>query len=167
MIPQKKLAPAFYALLLGFCLTTFSASAAPAPQSAAPGWQLQDLQGKSVKLSDFKGKVVLLNFWATWCPPCREEIPDLISLQKQYAAQGLVVLGISMDEGGPARVAAFAKKYAINYPVVMGTDEVSDAYGGIQVLPTTFIIDRKGKVVDGLLGATDRAGFEAKIKPVL
>ncbi len=72
-----------------------------------------------------------------------------------------------MDEGGPARVAAFAKKYAINYPVVMGTDELSDAYGGIQVLPTTFIIDRKGKVVDGLLGATDRAGFEAKIKPVL
>ncbi len=167
MIPKNKLAPAFYALLLGLCLTTLSASAAPAPQSAAPGWQLQDLQGKSVKLSDFKGKVVLLNFWATWCPPCREEIPDLVSLQKQYAAQGLVVLGVSMDEGGPARVAAFAKKYAINYPVVMGTDEVSDAYGGIQVLPTTFIIDRKGNVVDGLQGATDRAGFEEKIKPVL
>ncbi len=155
------------ALTLGFCLTISAATAAPAPESAAPAWQLQDLQGKSVKLSDFKGKVVLLNFWATWCPPCREEIPDLISLQKQYAGQGLVIIGISMDEGGPAGVQRFAKKYGVNYPIVMGDDKVSEAYGGIQVLPTTFIIDRKGKVVDGLLGATDRAGFEAKIKPVL
>ena len=83
---------------------------------AAPSLQLQNLEGKWVRLSDFKGKVVVLNFWATWCWPCREEIPDLVSLQKEYAARGLVVLGVSMDEGDPARVASFAKKFGINYP---------------------------------------------------
>ncbi len=134
---------------------------------AAPAWTLQNLEGKSVKLTDFKGKVVVLNFWATWCPPCREEIPDLIALQKQYAAQGVVVVGVSMDEGDAAPVARFAKKMGINYPVVMGKPETAEAYDGIQVLPTTFIIDRQGNVVDGLQGATDRAGFEAKIKPLL
>ena len=85
-----------------------------------PGWQLQSLEGKPVQLADFKGKVVVLNFWATWCPPCRAEIPDLVSLQQQYAARGLVVVGISMDEGGPAGVASFVKT-GINYPVVNGT----------------------------------------------
>ncbi len=131
----------------------------------APAWELQSLEGKPVKLSDFKGKVVLLNFWATWCPPCRAEIPDLISLQKQYAPQGLVILGISMDEAEPASVARFAKRMEINYPVVIGTAETAEAYGGVAVLPTTFVIDRAGNIVDGLEGATDRVGLEAKIKP--
>jgi peroxiredoxin len=166
MIKKNRLILTLVATLLGLCLTGFAADPEPTPM-AAPGWQLQDLEGKSVKLSDFKGKVVVLNFWATWCGPCREEIPDLVSLQKQYTTQGLVVLGISMDAGGATRVAGFAKKMEINYPIVMGDAKVSAAYGGIRVLPTTFIIDRKGNVVDGLEGATDRAGLEAKIKPVL
>ena len=166
MIRKNKLILALCALVIGSCLTTFAASSADA-KMAAPSLQLQNLEGKSVRLSDFKGKVVVLNFWATWCSPCREEIPDLVSLQKEYAARGLVVLGVSMDEGDPARVASFAKKFGINYPLVMGDAKTAEAYGGIQVLPTTFIIDRKGNVVDGLQGATDRAGFEKKIKPVL
>jgi peroxiredoxin len=166
MIKKNQLILTLVATLLGLCLTTFAADPEPTPM-AAPGWQLPDLEGKSVKLSDFKGKVVVLNFWATWCGPCRQEIPDLVSLQKQYAAQGLVVLGISMDRGGPTRVASFVQKSEINYPVVMGDAKISAAYGDIQVLPTTFIIDRKGNVVDGLIGAADRAGLEAKIKPVL
>ncbi len=166
MIKKNKLILALGALVLGTCLTTFAAPA-PAAKMVAPSLQLQSLEGKTVKLSDYKGKIVVLNFWATWCPPCREEIPDLVALQKQYAAQGVVVLGVSMDEGGPAKVASFAKKYGINYPVVMGDAKASADYGGIQVLPTTFIIDRAGKIVDGLQGATDRAGFEAAIKPVL
>lgn len=167
MIPKNRLILALGALLLGACLTTFAAPETPQTSLAAPDWQLKNLEGKPVKLSDFKGKVVLLNFWATWCPPCREEVPDLVSLQRQYAARGLVVLGISMDEGGPAGVASFAKRFEINYLIVMGDEKTSAAYGGIQVLPTTFIIDRKGNVVDGLQGATDRAGLEEKIKPIL
>jgi thiol-disulfide isomerase/thioredoxin len=162
---KKKFIAALCVVLFGFCLTTRATetqSARPAPE-----WKLQNLEGKTVRLADFKGKVVLLNFWATWCPPCRAEIPDLIALQKQYADKGLVVIGVSMDQGGPERVASFAKKMAITYPIVMGDSKIDQAYGGIQVLPTTFIIDRKGNVVDGLLGATDRAGFEDKIKPVL
>ncbi len=152
---------------LGFCLTAPAAPKTSEAPKAAPGFTLKDLEGKPIKLSDFSGKVVLLNFWATWCPPCREEIPALVALQKQYAAQGLVVLGISMDEGGPARVASFIKKTAINYPVVLGDEKTSTAYGGIQVLPTTFVIDRKGQIVDGFVGGSDRAGFEDKIKPLL
>ncbi|MGH8095400.1 MAG: TlpA family protein disulfide reductase [Chthoniobacterales bacterium] len=166
MIKKTQLILTLVAILLGFCRETFAADPKPSP-IPAPGWQLQDLEGKSINLSDFKGKVVVLNFWATWCPPCREEIPDLVSLQKQYAPQGLVVLGISLDTGGPARVAALAKKLEINYPILMGNAKISAAYGGIRGLPTTFIIDRKGNVVDGLEGETDRATLEAKIKPLL
>ncbi len=166
MIQKTKTLLALSAVILGSCLTTFAADATD-KKMVAPSWQLQNTEGKTVKLSDYKGKIVVLNFWATWCPPCREEIPDLVSLQKQYAAQGVVVLGISMDEGGTAKVASFAKKYGINYPVVMGDEKISEAYGGIQVLPTTFIIDRKGNIVDGLQGGADRAGFEAAIKPLL
>ena len=166
MIKKNKLILTLCALVLGSCLTTFAADGAN-EKMVAPDFQLKSLEGKTIKLSDYKGKVVVLNFWATWCPPCREEIPDLVSLQKQYAAQGLVILGVSMDEGGPARVASFAKKFGINYPIVMGDEKTSAAYGGIEALPTTFIINRKGNVVDGLQGGTDRAGFEEKIKPVL
>ena len=166
MIKENKLIPTLAATLLGLYLTTFAAEPQKTPM-AAPDWQLQNLEGQPVKLSDFKGKVVLLNFWATWCPPCREEIPDLVSLQQQYAAQGLVVLGISMDAGGPTLVASFAKKLEINYPVVMGNAKIAAAYGGLRGLPTTFIIGRKGNLVDGLEGATDRASLEVKIKPLL
>lgn len=133
----------------------------------APDWQLKDLDGKPVKLSDFKGKVVLLNFWATWCPPCRREIPAFVSLQKQYAAQGLVIIGVSMDQGGPAAVKPFIKKMEINYPVVMGDEKVAAAYGGIQVVPTTFIIDKAGKVAAQHEGDAERETFEADIKPLL
>lgn len=166
MIHKNKLILTLCAFVLGSCLTAFAADE-PHDKMVAPDLQLKSLEGKTIKLSDYKGKVVVLNFWATWCPPCREEIPDLVALQKQYAARGLVVLGVSMDEGGPAGVASFAKKFEINYPVVMGDEKTSEAYGGIQVLPTTFIIDRKSNVVDGLQGGTDRAGFEEKIKPLL
>ena len=165
MNQRHKFVAALCALLPGLFLTTLGA--APPASQAAPAWKLQNMEGKTVQLSDFKGKVVLLNFWATWCPPCRQEIPELIALQKQYADKGLVVIGVSMDQGGPARVASFTKKMGITYPIVMGDGKIDKAYGGIQVLPTTFIIDRKGNVVDGLLGATDRAGFETKIKPAL
>ncbi len=134
---------------------------------AAPEWQLKDLDGKAVKLSDFKGKVVILNFWATWCPPCRKEIPTFVSLQKQYGEKGLVIVGVSLDEKGPAAVKPFVAKMGINYPVVMGDPKTAADYGGIEVVPTTFVIDRNGKVAAELQGDAERATFEAEIKPLL
>jgi cytochrome c biogenesis protein CcmG/thiol:disulfide interchange protein DsbE len=133
----------------------------------APAWQLQDLDGKTVQLSDFKGKVVVLDFWATWCPPCRGEIPDFIALQNQYKDQGLVVVGVSLDQGGPGVVSSFAKTEGMNYPVVMGTDDVAALYGDIQAIPTTFVIDRTGKVVAKHVGGTDKGTFEDEIKKAL
>ena len=153
---------AFAALLLTPCLTSKGAE----PQRA-PEWQLQSVEGKTVKLSDFKGKVVLLNFWATWCPPCRAEIPDLISLQQQYSPQGLVVIGVAMDQGGATVVKPFLKKMDVNYPVVLGDQKIAQLYGGIEVVPTTFVIDRRGQLVNQLRGAVGRPNFEAAIKPLL
>jgi len=134
---------------------------------AAPEWQLKDLDDKPVKLSDFKGKVVILNFWATWCPPCRQEIPDFVALQKQYADKGLVIVGVSLDDGGAAVVKPFVKKMGINYPIVMGDQKTAAAYGGIQVVPTTFVIDKNGKIAAQHEGGADRATFEGEIKPLL
>ena len=136
-------------------------------RQTAPGWQLRDLSGKTVKLSDFKGKVVILDFWATWCPPCRKEIPGFIDLQKKYADKGLVVVGVSLDEQGAAIVQPFVKQLGMTYPVVLGDGQVVAAYGGIEAIPTTFIIDRQGKVVTVHQGYVDPAAFEADIKPLL
>ena len=134
---------------------------------AAPAWELKDLDGKAVKLSDFKGKVVLLNFWATWCPPCRQEIPDLVALQNQYKDKGLVVIGVSLDQNGPAGVKAFVSRMKINYPVVMGDAKTLEAYGNFQAIPTTFFIDRAGNVAGQYEGGADQAMFEAAVKPLL
>ncbi|MEP6809921.1 MAG: TlpA disulfide reductase family protein [Chthoniobacterales bacterium] len=134
---------------------------------AAPAWRLKDLNGRFVQLADFKGKVVILNFWATWCPPCRAEIPALAALQAKYQSQGLVVIGVSMDEAAPAVVKAFALKAKINYPVVMGTAETAAAYGGVQVIPTTIFIDRQGNVAGTHQGGAGQELFEAAVKPLL
>ena len=134
---------------------------------AAPDWQLSDVNGKSLRLADFKGKVVVLDFWATWCPPCRAEIPGLIAIQKKYADQGLSIIGVSVDEQGPKAVKPFIDRFAINYPVVMGDAKVLADYGGISLIPTTFVIDRAGNVVATHQGYTDQATFESEIRPLL
>ncbi len=104
---------------------------------AAPAFTLKTVDGKTVSLSDYKGKAVLLNFWATWCGPCKLEMPWLIDLQKKYAAQGFTVLGISEDDGSPKNVGDFAAKMGVDYPVLMADDKTSTAYGGIDYLPTS------------------------------
>ncbi len=134
---------------------------------AAPAFELKDLEGKTVKLSDFKGKVVLLNFWATWCPPCREEIPDLVALQNEYKDKGLVVLGVSLDQNGPAQVKSFVSRMKINYPVVIGDEKMAMSYGSIQAIPTTFYIDRAGKIAGMHEGGADKEMFEQAVKPLL
>ena len=136
-------------------------------KTTAPAWKLSDLNGKPVSSDDFKGKVVVLDFWATWCPPCRAEIPSLIALQQKYGAQGLQVIGISVDEGGADVVKPFVKKMGINYPVVLADEKVQRDFGGLDAIPVGLIIDREGRIVQRHLGLTSQDDFEAEIKPLL
>ncbi len=135
--------------------------------SVAPDFELKSLDGKQVRLSDFRGKAVLLNFWATWCAPCKIEMPWFVDLQKQYASQGLQVIGVAMDDSGEEAIAKFAKEMAVNYPVLIGKESVGDAYGGVEFLPTTFFIDRQGKVVDRVFGLVGHSDMEDNVKKAL
>ncbi len=132
----------------------------------APPWSLTDITGQKLNLSDYKGKVVLLDFWATWCGPCRIEIPWFVELQEKYRDPGFAVIGISMDDG-PGPVREFYKQYKMNYPVAMGDDKLGELYGGILGLPTTFLIGRDGRIYAKHVGATDLAVFEEEIKHLL
>ncbi len=145
---------------------TPASSMAGLPRTA-PAWKLKDLEGKTVQLADFKGKVVILDFWATWCPPCRAEIPGFVALAKKYGAQGLAVVGVALDQGGEGLVKRFVKEQGVNYPVVLGDDEVVKAFGGIEAIPTTFVLDRSGRIVSHHVGFTDRKEFVKEIKPLL
>jgi peroxiredoxin len=133
----------------------------------APDFTLQSLDGKTVHLSDFRGKAVLLNFWATWCQPCKIEMPWFAELQKQYGPEGLQVVGIAMDDASPGDIAKFARDLGVNYPVLLGKEAVGDAYGGVQFLPATFYIGRDGKVVDRVFGLKSRGEIEDDIKKSL
>ena len=133
----------------------------------APDFTLQSLDGKSVHLSDFRGKAVLLNFWATWCQPCKIEMPWFVELQKRYGPEGLQVVGIAMDDASPADIARFAKDLGVNYPILVGKDAVGDAYGGVQFLPETFYIGRDGNVVDRVFGLKGKGEIEDDIKKAL
>jgi peroxiredoxin len=133
----------------------------------APDFDLPTLDGGKVKLSDYRGKAVLLNFWATWCPPCKVEMPWFAELQNRYGKDGLVVLGVAMDDSDPSKIAAFAHEVGVNYPVLLGTDQVSDDYGNVQYLPTTFYIDRNGAIVSKMAGLLDRKDIEDQVKKAL
>src|SRR5438128_11570871 len=133
----------------------------------APDFALQSLDGKTVHLSDFRGKAVLLNFWATWCQPCKIEMPWFADLQKQYAPEGLQVIGVAMDEASPEDIGKFAKDLGVNYPVLVGKEEVGVAYGGVQFLPETFFLARDGKIVGKVFGLKSKSEFEDTIKKIL
>lgn len=136
--------------------------------SMAPDFQLQDIRtGKAIKLSELKGKAVLLNFWATWCSPCRVEIPWFVDLQKRYGAQGLQIVGVAMDDAGAAAIAKFANGMSMNYPVLQGTEKVADLYGGVDGLPITFYIGRDGRVVKRVIGLGSREDIEDDVQSVL
>ena len=120
-----------------------------------------------MKFSDFRGKVLILDFWATWCIPCRVEIPHFVELQKQYGDEGLRVIGVSLDEQGPDVVKNFVKRLDVNYPIVIGNEKVAEAYGGIDAIPTTFVIDRQGRFVSRQMGYNDKETFEKEIQSLL
>jgi cytochrome c biogenesis protein CcmG/thiol:disulfide interchange protein DsbE len=130
----------------------------------APEFSLESLQGQTVHLADFRGKAVLLNFWATWCQPCKIEMPWLEQMQQQYGPQGLQIVGIAMDDASKEDIAKFAKEMGVNYPILLGKESVGDAYGGVQFLPSTFFIDRNGKFVDRVFGLKSRSEIEDDIK---
>jgi cytochrome c biogenesis protein CcmG/thiol:disulfide interchange protein DsbE len=134
----------------------------------APDFTLKTIDGKSVKLSDLRGKAVLLNFWATWCEPCKVEIPWFVDLQKQYADQGLQIVGVAMDDNAsPQKIEAFTKQLGVNYTILLGNDAVADQYGGIENLPTTFYVGRDGKIVQRVVGLVGRKDTEEHIKTTL
>ena len=133
---------------------------------AAPLWILPDLTGQTRRLEEFRGQIVLLNFWATWCPPCRGEIPDLIQIDQTYRARGVDVVGISMDDDGARAVQAFVERFGITYPVVLGDLDTAARYR-VSGIPTSYLVDRAGRVVKRWVGPYSQEAFAAQIEALL
>jgi thiol-disulfide isomerase/thioredoxin len=133
----------------------------------APDFSLQALDGKTMRLSDFRGKAVLLNFWATWCSPCKIEMPWFVDLQKEYGSQGLQIVGVAMDDASREDIAKFAKDMGVNYPILIGKEAVGDEYGGVPALPESFLIARDGRIVDRIIGLRGKAEIEDAVKKAL
>lgn len=148
-----------------------TATAASGSGQMAPDFTLQTLDGKTVHLSDFRGKPVMLNFWATWCEPCKIEMPWFVDFQKQYASQGLQIIGVAMDDASVADIEKFAKQMQVDYPILTGKDsqrdKVASLYGGVQFLPETFYIDRDGKIVAKVFGLKGKPEIESTIKQIV
>jgi peroxiredoxin len=128
---------------------------------SAPDFTLKDIKGKNVKLSSFKGKVIILDFWATWCPPCRAEIPSFVELQKQYQKKGLSIIGVALDDN--EKVKKFARDYSINYTLVIGSEKVQIQYGGVTAIPTTFVIGKDFRIKKQYVGLIEKEAFEKDI----
>jgi peroxiredoxin len=167
--------PIFAGIALATALlvvSTISPARVPTPttpddsRKVAPDFTLNDSNGTSIKLSDYKGKVVLLNFWATWCEGCKTEIPWFIEYESKYKGSGLAVIGASMDDDGWKVVKPFVEEKKMNYPVVLCNEELCKQYG-VDALPVTVLIDRKGKIAETYSGVVDRAACEAKIQSLL
>jgi peroxiredoxin len=136
-------------------------------ETKAPQFELKDVSGRNVRLSDYKGKVVLINFWATWCPPCRAEMPDLIRLQREHAKQGLQIIGITYPPQTRARVRRFARSLKVNYPILLGNRQIKARFSSDETLPLTVVINRDGTVSEIISGILLREEFDQKIKPLL
>lgn len=166
-------------VLLGAALVGFIAGCSTQPRSVkaavkpekerkpAPDFTLKDSNGATVKLSDYKGKVVLLNFWATWCGPCKIEIPWFIDFEQQYKDRGFAVLGVSMDDDGWESVKPYIAEAKINYRIVTGNDSVAQLYGGVESLPTSFVIDRDGKIASVHIGLVSKSDYQDEILHLL
>jgi peroxiredoxin len=133
----------------------------------APNFSLKTQDGKVIELAKLNGKVILLNFWATWCPPCRAEIPDFIELYNSYKSKGFEIIGIALDEDGWSKVNPYIKEAKINYPIVIGTEKEVKQYGGIEAIPTSFIIDKNGYIAGKQVGFLPKDALEQKLKSLL
>ena len=160
--------------LLGLLIAqTVPGNTARSPQqtdgeaAAAPAFRLSNLKGSTNRLSDYKGKVVLINLWATWCAPCLVEMPELVKLQKQHASNGLQILGVTYPDEPRTSVRRLAQKFKLNYPVLLGTTELLEAYDIGEVLPVTVVVDREGKIRARILGILEPEDFKDKVAPLL
>jgi cytochrome c biogenesis protein CcmG/thiol:disulfide interchange protein DsbE len=165
---KTTLVPRFAILLLLASLLSSCRSSSPKGHagSGAPDFTVTDIQGKKLSLSDYRGKVVLLDFWATWCAPCLEEIPHFVDMQQKLGPEGFQTIGISMDDG-PRPVEKFYQDHKLNYPVAIGDDKLATSYGGIMGLPVTFVINRDGQIRKKFVGATDPALIEQEVVAAL
>ena len=170
---QRQLPPGVFFAAVAFAVlavfyivgkATPSVPQAVKPGQAVPDFSTTNADGGTLRLSDFKGKVVLINFWATWCGPCRTEIPDLIALQKKYGAKGFTVLGIS-DDDAPERARDFARTNKMMYPIGMATPDLKKQFGGVPGLPTSFLLDRNGKIVWSQEGVRQDVTMESVLAP--
>lgn len=159
---MKKFLNAFVTMLI-----VFSAATVLAQESTAPQFALKDINGHTVRLRAYRGKVVMINFWATWCPPCRAEMPDLVRLQREHAEQGLQIIGITYPPETKNRVRRFARSLKVNYPIILGTRQIKARFSSEETLPLTVVIDRDGKVNNIISGILLREEFDEKIKPLL
>ena len=151
------------ALLLGCALVAPGIAIA----GQAPAFSLRTVDGKSVRLIDYRNRPVVLDFWATWCGPCRASMPHLNAAHDRYAKQGLEVIGLSVDEAAPGSVRRFANKLGVTFPIVIADDAVIDAYGPIRSIPTTFFINRRGEVVRRVVGYVDGETLDGYVQEIL
>jgi len=158
---------AAFAVLLGGCGGGKSTPAPPAALTVAPDFELKDIDGKTYRFSDAKGTVRLVDFWATWCAPCREEIPMFKDFHAAYGPKGFSLVGIAMDDEGVEKVKPFVDELKIPYLTLIGNEGVVDKFGGIVGFPTKFLVDREGRIVDSWVGEVPRAVLEKKIQSLL
>ena len=157
---------AVLAALLGWIVFRHHSGSRSTEPIPAPDFTLTDTSGHALKLSSYRGKVVLLDFWATWCEPCKVEVPHFIDMQNRYGTQGLQVIGISLDDDEKP-VRDFEQQYKINYPIAVGNAKLAQAYGGILGLPIAFVIDREGRIVTRHIGQTSPSVFDDEIRRLL
>ncbi len=150
-------------------LLVLSAGTSWGAGQAMPDFQLVGVGDSplQVRSEDFKGKVLLVNFWATWCPPCRREIPSLVRLQEENSGKGFTVLGISMDKSGRDKVATFVKKIGVNYPIAMGTNDIARSFGAMATIPSSFLVSRDGLIVKRYPGYTTYEKMAKDVKELL
>ncbi|MDQ7066192.1 MAG: TlpA disulfide reductase family protein [candidate division KSB1 bacterium] len=165
----KFLITVFVALFLGFLVYQASKTTATGSDGAVPGGDipLATLDGGTITLNQFAGKILIVDFWATWCPPCKMEIPGYIKLYNKYRDKGLEIIGVTLQSGTVQDVKAFVEEHGINYPIVMGNNQIVQAYGGITGFPTTFIVDQKGRIVRKYVGFRPEAVFDEDIRTLL
>ena len=153
--------------ILSVLLLAVMIAASAVAQNKAPNFKAQAADGSTIELAKLKGKVVVLNYWATWCGPCRMEIPGFNDVYRKYKGKGLEIVGISLDQQGWAVVKPYIEKAKINYPVVVADETLASAYGQIEAIPVTIIIDKKGNIVDRQIGAMREDDFEQRVKRLL